>query len=670
MTDGTAYRFKTEEQLKRCLRIALPERLSLSAGTPSAMPDLGPGVLNAALSDSEEWLWIDSSGALRRDVDCAGPLVGRAERVLHDRENIWTLTAEAVHRIDGRSLQLIASFGRGDIIDIAPDGHGGAWLLSAEAIKQVDGSGRLLSQTIPLHERGDSIAAAGESKALLIKARNGLILFAGGTSVEINLAEVLVDGPRFVARTLSSSKRGFVLEGDWDGTPGVLLLDVNGEPSAWGTWEDEPPEMVLTAGSDLYAVHVESGRVLRFAGAAEAGGTLWLTPVLESDTLAGDWLRADAEVVLPERATITMRWASTKNEGLKSTAEAVRADTEKSVGARVRTLRNMLDWSDIARTYSGRTIDEEPIAEGFSFPLHEAKEKGNFLWVELAIYRNRAEAPPELKGLAVHHDAPTLMDNLPAVYSSPDGDLDGLMRRLVAVLEATTQDLDERIGRLADRLDPARTEDRWLPGLAALLGLPFHASLDPRQQRRMLQAASGILAGRGTREGVITLLNAIFPNTPFRVVDRTETVTPIMLGGGAVRGASLPAYLSGPSSKVPKLNARLVLGQTGLSKATPCDPLSVMRPPELLVEIAASPRDQRRFGAAVRHMIEAMLPAGVRLRLRWTTGMRGTGEPVTIIRDPRPMVLGEATPIRGIRLGGDPKPRLREEGIAMGHRLQ
>lgn len=675
MSAGHAYRFETK-QLGLCLRVPLPERLFLSPGGGTDLPPLAPGTSSVALSADGEWLWIDSTGAVRRDEHCAGPVTGPALRMLFDRRWIWILTAEELHRIDPGSLQLLGSSERGDVVDIAPDGSGGVWLLTAKTIEHLDCNGRALPPPTPRGLTADSIAAVGEVIALLTKSTNSLTLIAKCKLVEIQLGDVLGDeGPPFKADLLSSSDRGFLLEGDWDGRHGVLLLDRNGGPCAWGTWDDGGHPTALAAGADLYAVFAENGQLIprRFSGAAEAGGIVWLTPALESDSLAGDWLRADVAALLPERATISMRWASTTNEGLRDTADVLARDESKPVGVRAHTLRSMLDWSQIWRTYTGRPKPDsadEPAIESFAFPLHEAQGKGHILWIELAIHRNRAAEAPELHGIVVRHDAPSLMDNLPAVYRSPEGDQDGLMRRLIAVLEATTQDLDKRISQLADRLDPARTEDRWLPGLASLLGLPFHDSLEPGQQRRIVQAARRILAGRGTRGGVAALLGALFPDRAFRVVDLTERLSPIVVGGGDTPGAALPAFLSGPSANVARLNARLVLGRTGLCSTSPGDRSSVVRPPELLVEIAATPREQRRYATAVRHMVEAMLPAGVRLRLRWTTGARGMGERVAIIRDPEPMVLGNATPIRRIRVGGDRRPRIREDGTGIGHRLQ
>jgi phage tail-like protein len=248
------------------------------------------------------------------------------------------------------------------------------------------------------------------------------------------------------------------------------------------------------------------------------------------------------------------------------------------------------------------------------------------------------------------------------------------MRRLIGVLEATTQDLDARIGRVAERLDPARTEPRWLPGLAAMLGLPFDTSLSEAMQRDLVAAAPAILAGRGARAGLLALARALFPHRDVSVVDRTGQLSPATLGGGGFAGSRLPALVSGPSARIPRLNARLVLGRTPLRPAGPCADNSVAPAPEVAVTIAASGLERRRYEAAIRQMLEALIPAGVRLRLRWTgwNGAVGTdsGAVLTSVGEPRPLRLGAGQALGAARIGGRRIPRLDRGGAtSVHHRL-
>ena len=187
----------------------------------------------------------------------------------------------------------------------------------------------------------------------------------------------------------------------------------------------------------------------------------------------------------------------------------------------------------------------------------------------------------------------------------------------------------------------------------------------------MLKGARAILAGRGSLAGVHALLNAIFGARRFVVVDRSEQLAPIALGGGGFPGSRLPSFLAGPSVRVPKLNARLVLGTTPLCSTDTGD-ASLARPPELLVVIPASGTERRRYGAALQRMLEEMIPAGVRLRLRWTAMQQGlidAADVVTVVAEPLPLRLGDGQALGAARLGSDGRLRLRDGGVTAEHRF-
>ena len=397
-----------------------------------------------------------------------------------------------------------------------------------------------------------------------------------------------------------------------------------------------------------------------------------MTPPLETISPAGTWLRAEVVARLPEGATLGLRWAATADAALAASVEHDLADAKLPMTKRLARVEKLLDglWSKTF-TYVGEPHEGAPPPERFAFPLHAAA--GPLLWVDLSIARNTADAAPEIDTLLVIHEARSLMDNLPAIYSG-DGDRDGTLRRLVSVLETTTQGMDHRIARLADRLDPDRTSARWLPDLAAMLGLPFHDALTGEMQRRLVKAAPAILARRGTRLGLLAMLEALFPGRPIRVVDRTEQLIPISLGRDGVGGRALPAMLAGPSIRIPRLNARLVLNRTGLCPTDACaDPL-VAPGPEVLVSIPARVREQRRFRDAVAQMIEAMVPAGVRVRLRWTPwrdhGAVDPGDVLTMIDAPERLSLGAGPALGRARTGGRAAARLDAEGTTpAGQRL-
>lgn len=682
MIDGHAYRFETPAQRAQCLRMGLAAHRRLAADTGENIAALtgAPAQLLAdpPLADPLPQLtWLGGNGVLRRDADCPGPALGDVARLAASGRNLWALTDETLLRIDAATLQVLDTSSARGAIDIAGDGNGGVWLLAPSALTHIAAPGRRAPAPavpkLPALTGPVRIAAAGGSLFVLDPVANLLHLLRGASSpLEIALNKVAGEpDATFTAAEIVSGDQGVLLTGAWGALAGYLGFDLGGNPVCSGIWDGAAaPVCVVPLGDGLVAVFAEGAgwTARRFAHTASAGGELLLTPMLESDSLAGEWRRAQVMAALPLGATMTVDWASTGDEALAALACTILADPDLGATERRDKLRAILAWADAPITYAGIERDDPAAPEPFAAPLGDTA--GNFLWLEVAIRRNQAETAPEIAGFAVQHDLPGLMDYLPAVFRTPTGDSDGTLRRLVEVLEATFLGIDQTIGRLADRFDPERTEARWLAAMAALLGLPFDEALGTAQRRALLSASAAILAARGTRAGILTLLRAVLGDRPYRVVDRTAQSIPITLGGGVAEGGRLPGFLAGPSAKVPKLNARLVLGKTPMTAFGPCDETGVRRGPSLLVVVPLRGTEQRRLGEALRQMIAAMVPAGVRLELRWTElGLASGGPVLSVMEDWPVMTPGVGLRPGAARLGGSSEPRLRGDGIVPGHRL-
>jgi phage tail-like protein len=691
---GPAYHFRTKKQWD-CVRISgLAERFTLD---PKSGVDCGfidcPAIA-AALSERGDLFWVDRCHALfaaRPDLPyrgVEGPTLGKVVRLVAGKERLWALAdctapggdadgapARRLIQVDSRSLHMLVNREIGDARDIAGDGKDGLWLLGPGILRRISDKGASLGRTRELEGTPVALAAASGRLALLAEDGRRLTLLdpASGATIALELPKIAGPGWSGKHVRIAAAGAAFLIDGMIGTERGFLLLDRDGSLLAEGRWRDgRAPDLLAAAGDDLVGLFGEDGvqRLRRFASLARPGSERRLTPQLETISPAGTWLRAEVVARLPERATLALRWAATDDLKLADLVERMLADPAEPMARRLESVEKMLHWSK-RFTYVGEPHDGRPPPERFAFPLHAAA--GSLLWVDLQIARNSADAAPELDALLVIHEAKSLMDDLPGIYRG-DGDQDGTMRRLVGVLEATTQGIDHRIARLAARLDPDQTGARWLPDLAAMLGLPFHEALTGAMQRRLVKAAPDILMRRGTRLGLLVMLRALFPGRPIRVIDRTELLVPISLGRGGVGGRALPAMLAGPSIRVPKLNARLVLNRTGLCATDPCADGLIAPGPEVLVSIPARVREQQRFRDAIAQMAEAMVPAGVRVRLRWTPwrnhGAVRPGDVLTIIDIPERLSLGVGPALGQARTGGRTAARLDGQGATPAdHRL-
>ena len=687
MTGASCYRFATEAQKQACLRTGLPETLLLdpaAGGEAPALPTDGVRLL-AAAPDGELFA-IDARNRLSVATG-NGPVIEKARRLVVGPTRIWVLARGGLYQFDRRTFQHLLTLDPAGTRDIAAARNDGFWRLEGTRVERFNVDGRRAGAAFRTRQPAKAIAAVGATLFLLSRDSKWLELLSvgDGHSLEIDLYRLLAsagagvgDRPaRFGTATLVHGRDKLLI---WrkryvrrraDGGPDYLVLDPRGSVVSRGRAEDALPiTAIALAGDDLVAALGAGGTIRRFAGGAAGDGMRWLTPAMETGSHSDGWLRAEIHARLPEGATLSLRWAALPDEPLRRSIEELQADRSMAHGDRLAVGAELLGpyWSP-EFTYTGEPAGDGPAAaQRFDFPLE--KGAGQFLWLYLKLRRNDAAQLPAIESLTVHHGAERLIDHLPAIYRG-SGDADGTLGRLVGVLEATTHGIDREIAALGARLDPGRTDDRWLPALAATLGLPFDQALTPGMQRRLVAAAGDLLVGRGTRGGLTALFEALFPNRPVRIVDRATQFVAVALGGPGFAGSRLPALLSGPSSRVPWLNARLVLGGTPLSPAKGDCRLAPM--PEVVVSVPATGDERRRFAAAIRQMAEAMMPAGVRLRLRWTPWRRRAGRVpgdwLAVVDDPEPLRTGDGR-LGHASIGGRRDPRLNTTSLgSAGHRL-
>lgn len=622
MTAASCYIFATSEQKRTCLRTGLPETMLLDpkAGVPVA--GFGGVQLLAAGPDGRLFA-IDEHGRLTAGGNC-GPSVGAARRIVVGPSRIFVLAPDGLHQFDRRTLQHLLTLDADDTIDIAAAGGDGLWRLGHRRVQRFGTDGRPAGDAV---ETGpaERIAVAGGTIFLLYPGPERLELLAGGDRrrpVAIDLSRLLTGAGAGVGPAPARFGDSELVQGwdqvllwrkERDGWPDYLVLDPEGSVVARGRHDHPSPlGMIALAREDLITAF-DNGSVRRFVGAGADGGARWLTPALDTGSHSETWVRAEVSARLPEGATLSLRWAALPDQPLRQSIEAVQTDRFRSTGDRLASATELLrdHWSP-EFTYTGQPGDDGSTAQRLDFPID--KGAGPFLWLYLKLRRNDAARAPAIETLSVHHGPDSLMDHLPAIYRG-SGDADGTLKRLVGVVEATTHGIDGQIAALAARLDPERTENRWLPDLAATLGLPFDEALPTATQRRLVGAAGALLVGRGTRAGLTALFDALFPGRPVAIRDRATRMIPVALGGPGFAGSRLPALLTGSSSRAPRLNRRLVIGTTRLSPVEGAGRIAPM--PEVTVRVPATGGERRRLGKAIRQMAEAMVPAGVRLTLRW-----------------------------------------------------
>lgn len=695
MSEGKCYLFASDKHWDSARVAALPTKVVIDAAQNSVAVDrqLGDALL-LAVSHDGSLLLIDCHGALRSDdnkyADFAAP-----SRLIPDEGRLWVLDAcdeQKLYLLDGDSFQILEQLALPGLIDAAPDGTGGIWLLAGQSLFRRTPCDAEPIKFIELSEPAKSIAAAGERVVWLNAAGSALHFFnsKSGVTHHVDLQNMDAAMQTGDGVTLSGSHGLAVVTwsagtGPQSGIGGYLSFDMQGELLVSGRFEPPALPFALAAiGRDLIFLVKQDGVVSmgRIEGAAHTGGERRLLPTLELSRPGSNWHRADLSGNIPEGATLSMRWAASDDKSLRLLVESTLANEQALLSERLAMVDTLLspEWSDPV-IYSGSSD-----ADSFALPFNGARQA--YLWIDLQLLNPAGAPAPRLHRLRVAHDTDGLMQHLPMIYRD-DSDLrqgrrtafdgstrplvDNTMRRLVAVLETEVDNIDRSIAALAKRLDPQATDEKWLADLAQMLGLPFHEALTVAMRRKLLGVAGKILASRGTRAGLLTMLQALFPDRLIRVRDRTDQLVPIILGSDLIAGNALPRLLTGASARIPKLNARLVLGRTALCPTSACDDTEITPGAQVLVEIPATPGEQRRLRTAIEQMIEDMVPAGVQAIVRWLPfggSAQSAADAIIVLPMGGPMVLDGGLPLGSSPLASRTAPgKLIGNALSMPHPL-
>lgn len=642
------------------------------------------------------------------DVD---PALVSARRWVLGRHWLWAVQEKAsvVERYERDSFAHDASVdvaalserhgvaGPVEVLDIATDARDGIWVLGCSAAQtffllHVDCHGRaagLLLVTCALARPTQlGCLSAGASLALLSEDRRFVAFVATRDgSVERRL---LLPGiaPGFTAHAIvTDASRRLVLTGSRNNGAATrfaaLVLDGRGD--LLETFPDAETDLsdlgALSSTAREVAVGVD-GDVLWFGTAdglyrldaserakpRESDGTL-ITPLLLSpeSEIGRGFLRAELELALPAGAVLEADVATTDDARVAEQAATIARDPNLSPGQKQRELWNALEPQP-ERHFSITGPNLKGVA--LAIPLLESKRR--FLALRLRVVTPPGAPPAVLTELRVLYPNLTIANQLPAIFNDERIDAAQFLRRLVGVLETTTQGLDQKIQRIGSYLEPATTDPTWFDYLARWLDLPWDDALPDASKLRLLEVSGELIDRRGTRKGLDLLLRALLgANGSARISDMTVDHPPIRLGGRGRPGRALPALLAGAPPSVPLLGGKATLGAARLPcKPTDADPLRALRAC-VVVAIAATRETQRQLNGLLPALLAQYLPAGIGLSIRWSICAQPGAEDGELILDANgPGSLGDDSVLGRVVLAGRAASRLGDGEIDESFRLE
>jgi phage tail-like protein len=691
-----AYRLATLAQWRDGVLAGVVRSASglLQPFAPYARPGLtiatsGGAVLPAIGGDGAAW-WRGADGKLRRlagDTSAAELLeaphaiVRTQLRIVTGRHVLWAAAKAGTHlhcyALDDLRPILSASVAEGRIVDLADAGKDGVWALvsatTGALLAHFSCAGALVRTPIVLPAalpRIRAFAFLRETGRVALLAADGDALWffdLAGEPRELSLAG-LEEGA--VATRLASDGRGLLFIGVCSKTKvhRVLVVDVHGDLLDTIDLKEEPTG-IAARGTRLLVTGAHGATVYSSEGASTAATDCELiTPVLYSPKRADTrgWLRAELSATLPPGTKVALQYAGFDDAGTRDAALHIARDTTLTPRQRAAKLGRLLGgWSEPV-AYTGSADDAASPAPQLSVPLFDARTE--YIWLRIRLDAPAGALLPRLEQVRVLYPDRSLIEHLPAIYrSEAPGDF---LRELVGVLEATTQGLDRRIATLGRLLDPATADGPWLDYTARWLGLPWDDALAIGQKRALMQSAHRILATRGTRQSLETLLRCLFSEQPprFRVRDTADS-EPLRLGAGA----ALPAPLGGLPVSDTTLGRRAILGHARLPD--PQAPGAGLAPlAQVRIDITTTAAERKQAELWLPAMINALIPVTARAVLRWRhQRLDGTGTALgddTVLGEPPDASLGHNTIIGGARLPASRITRLPAAGADVGFHLR
>ncbi len=712
-------------------------RLPTRYGPAGMIPDSHGAQLLWTSEDGLHWrsddgriAWLGDGADRRAHMPCP-EFLDRATRVVSDGAWLWVVTAgeHAIHRLDARSFCAVdvIEFKSENVRDATGDGCAGLWVLLASGARERVvhvGRGGAIDRTLALPAQAQGatgiafLGKVGKSGriALLVAATSKIVLvdLASPDKAEIaDLSAMLPPGAVPACLRDDQSARIIVLASvpaGADASGCGLLLDEECAPLASfaaATLQGRAARALFhdaILGGKRLRVATSAG-IARFepvvtapADAAARAAHRWLTPALRSPVtgpLRG-WLRADLSASIPDGARITITPLHTNDGVVARQVEQLVADGSKSMPARIDAIRPLLQ-EDATESISYPLAEDGPQShatggvnksEPLGVPLFAITD--SWLWLLVEMSAAPDGSLPGITELRVWYPNVSLQQYLPAIFrgsiaargaSVADasqaplvGDPTGFLRRLLGVLETSTQALDRQIAGLGACIHPDTASGPWLDYVAHWMDMPWDETLHETLKRRLIKRLPTLLASRGTRAGLHALLDALLPDSSIDILDADVDLGLARLGAPAVQGSRLPAILAGLPANAAVLDRRAVLGTARLPTANDADPvarfLGVVR-----IRIATTPDRRAAVETALPALLQAMVPAGVRPVVHWRppprSAARDTRKGVLVrLADPAPARLGMEATLGAATLTGQRLRRLPRGGLLPGFLLQ
>lgn len=145
--------------------------------------------------------------------------------------------------------------------------------------------------------------------------------------------------------------------------------------------------------------------------------------------------------------------------------------------------------------------------------LHDVK--GRYLWVLIEVY-SRSGMPAAISEVKIFLPATAWIDELPRIYRKSDSETH-FLERYLAIFQIFCEELDDRLGTIAECFDPQCAEYEFLEWIAAWMDISNARLWSEDKLRAFLLRAVTLYRQRGTRESLSEILELYTGEKPFIV---------------------------------------------------------------------------------------------------------------------------------------------------------
>ncbi|WNR44081.1 phage tail protein [Paenibacillus roseipurpureus] len=158
-----------------------------------------------------------------------------------------------------------------------------------------------------------------------------------------------------------------------------------------------------------------------------------------------------------------------------------------------------------------RDLWSEPILNPKDALLMNAQ--GRYLWFKIELVGSE-QTSPFIRKLRVYYPRTSLISYLPPMYQQ-DEEHSPFLERFLAMFSTFFDDMEDKIDRISAHFDPDAVSGTYLEWLGGWLAITEHEAWGERKLRELIKRAPELYKLRGTREGLIRMLQIYTGSEPF-----------------------------------------------------------------------------------------------------------------------------------------------------------